>query len=69
MLGDVWVTVVLLESDGSIDPQTENWSAGWITEVKNEIQEGLDWWEATLAARFLAAHVWLEDVLDDLLVQ
>ncbi len=48
MMGDVWVTVVLLESDGSIDAQTENWTDTEINQVKSEIQEGLQWWEDTL---------------------
>ena len=48
MLGDIWVNVVLLESDGSIDAQTENWTTTEISQVKSEIQEGLKWWEDTL---------------------
>jgi len=47
MIGDIWVTVVLLESNGSIDTQTENWTAGEITSVEAEITEGLTWWETT----------------------
>ncbi len=50
MLGDVWVTVVLLESDGSIDTETEDWTTSEINDVKSEIQEGLQWWEDTLEA-------------------
>ncbi len=50
MLGDVWVTVVLLESDGSVDSDTEDWTATEINNVKTEIQEGLQWWEDTLQA-------------------
>ena len=50
MLGDVWVTVVLLESDGSIDTETEDWTSSEIGRVKSEIQEGLQWWEDTLDA-------------------
>ncbi|MCY2991905.1 MAG: M28 family peptidase, partial [Planctomycetota bacterium] len=51
MLGDVWVSVVLLESNNSIDPQTENWTATEINKVKSGIQEGLTWWQDTLAAQ------------------
>jgi len=47
MIGDVWVTVVLMESNGTRDPQTENWTPAQITQVKSEIQEGLKWWEDT----------------------
>jgi len=50
MLGDVWVTVVLLESNGAIDANTEDWTAAEIDRVKSEIRQGLQWWEDTLAA-------------------
>lgn len=52
MLGDVWVSVVLLESNGAVDPQGENWSSSRINAVKSEIREGLSWWESTLEASF-----------------
>ena len=45
MIGDVQVTVVLLESDGSIDANLENWTQTEINEVKSEILVGLNWWE------------------------
>ena len=45
MIGDVWVTLVLLESDGSIDASTEDWTTTEISEVEAEIQEGLAWWQ------------------------
>ena len=51
LLGDVWVTVVLTESNGSIDPNTENWTASEIASVKSEVLEGLSWWENTLDAQ------------------
>jgi len=51
MIGDVWVTVVLLESTGAIDAQSENWTDLEITQVKDEIREGLTWWEDTYAAQ------------------
>jgi len=47
MLGDIWVTVVLLESDGSIDTESEDWTQAEIDQVKAEVQEGLTWWEDT----------------------
>ncbi len=49
MIGDVFVAVVLLESNGVTDPNTEDWSAGRIAQVKSEIREGLDWWETVFA--------------------
>ena len=51
MLGDVAVSVVLFESDGSIDAQTEDWTLEEIGRVKTEIADGLAWWEETLAGR------------------
>jgi hypothetical protein len=48
MLGDVYVTVVFLESDGSIDPNLENWTSAQKEEVKQKIRDGLAWWEDVL---------------------
>ena len=62
MIGDVYVTVVLLESDGSIDAETEDWSAGRINNVKSEIQEGLTWWETTFAGQ--GSDHWLDFTID-----
>ncbi len=49
MLGDVVVSVVLMESDGSIDDDTEQWTATQIQTVKDEVEEGLSWWTETLS--------------------
>jgi hypothetical protein len=49
MLGRIAVTPVLLESDGSIDPSTEDWTTSHVTTVMNNIQEGLQWWNRLLA--------------------
>lgn len=46
MIGDIAVSVVLLESDGTVDPSTENWTATQIQQVKSGIQEGLNWWQS-----------------------
>ncbi len=48
LLGDVLVTVVLFESDGSIDESTEDWTAESIAGVKQRITEGVNWWVDTL---------------------
>jgi len=45
MNGDVYVTVVLLQSDGTVDPQTETWTPTEIGNVKTRIAEGLSWWQ------------------------
>jgi len=51
MLGRVAVTPVFLESDGSIDPSTENWTQSHIASVLNNIQTGLNWWTNLLATK------------------
>lgn len=51
MLGDVYVNVVLMESDSSLAPfdqETEDWTSSEIADVKGRIAEGLKWWEDTL---------------------
>jgi hypothetical protein len=45
MLGDVYVSVVLMESD---DP-AENWTLNSIAAVKSRVEEGLQWWTSALA--------------------
>jgi hypothetical protein len=53
MLGDVLVSVVLMESNSSLSPfdaSTENWTAGLIADVKTRIEEGLNWWIQSLDA-------------------
>lgn len=64
MLGRVGVSVVLLESDGRIDAKSEQWSAGEIDTVRQEINEGLQWWEQTLQARFPGTPHELSFVVD-----
>lgn len=44
MIGNCSVPVIFIESNGSIDTQTENWTAQEINEVLSEIQYALDWW-------------------------
>lgn len=51
LLGRVAVTPVFLESDGSIDASTENWSPSHINQVLNNIQTGLNWWTQLLATK------------------
>jgi len=51
MLGDVLVTVVLMESSETISPQnpnTEDWSSSAIEAVKQKVTEGMTWWGETL---------------------
>jgi len=47
MLGEVSVGVFLVESDGSIDTQSENWDAARESRVRGEIQSAMDFWSDT----------------------
>jgi hypothetical protein len=52
LLGDVLVTVVLMESNeqtSAINDNSENWTAEAIGAVKQRVAEGLEWWRGTLA--------------------
>jgi hypothetical protein len=53
LAGSVAVGIILVESDGSIDPSSENWTDGEKQQIFSEIMAGLNWW-ATLDPR---AHV------------
>lgn len=48
MLGDVYVSVVLMESNGTGINNTENWTNPQIATVKSNITQGLAWWKETL---------------------
>ncbi len=50
MLGDVRVTVVLMESDGTRDVSTQDWTADTINTIKSNVAAGLNWWQETLDA-------------------
>ena len=62
MLGRVAVTPIFLESNGQVDPSTENWTSAHIQEVLQKIEVGLQWWVDTLAT-FHSVHK-LEFVID-----
>lgn len=54
LLGDVYVTLVLLESSAQTSTQnnnSENWTPASIAGVKQRVQEGLNWWKETLATK------------------
>jgi hypothetical protein len=53
MIGDVSVAILLPESNGTIDPNKENWASNDVSAVVSEIQAGLSWW----AAREPKAHL------------
>lgn len=46
MIGRVAVGLFLLESDGSLDPSTEDWSADEIALVQAKIAAAAEWWAA-----------------------
>jgi hypothetical protein len=56
MLGKIAVGIILTESNGSIDPSTEDWTTTEENEVISEIQSGLNWW-ANIANRTIGAKL------------
>jgi hypothetical protein len=44
MMGDVFVSIILPESNGTIDPNKENWTATEETAVDTQIATTLNWW-------------------------
>ncbi len=44
MMGSVVVSLVLLESNGAIDTQTENWTPTQQSQVVSECLAGINWW-------------------------
>ena len=51
MLGQVAVAVIFVESDGSIDPDTYNWTEATRDRVKEEVEVALGWWEGEAEER------------------
>ena len=51
MLGRVAVTPVLLESDGRLDANTENWNRAHVDQVLSNLNDGLNWWKELLATK------------------
>lgn len=45
MAGEIYVNVVLFESNGKTDPDTENWTKAEIDKVVGHIQNACHWWE------------------------
>jgi len=63
MLGRVAVIPVLFESNGAIDPNTENWTSGSIESALAKVEQGVQWWSDALD-RLGTVHE-LEFVIDD----
>jgi hypothetical protein len=51
LLGSVAVTPVFFDSDGSIDPKTQNWEAGEIDRLLVKVRQSVDWWSDLLATQ------------------
>lgn len=63
MLGRIAVTPVLLESNGTIDPNQYDWSASQIQDVLNNLDTGLQWWNSLLQTKSTVHD--LDWVIDD----
>jgi hypothetical protein len=53
LLGDVLVTVVLMESDPNLpgaDVSTEDWTTESINAVQSKVQDAMNWWKQTLSS-------------------
>jgi len=48
LAGRVAVRLIFVESDGGIEPSTEDWQPEQITIVQQQIAAALDWWRARL---------------------
>lgn len=57
MAGDVAVLVVLPESDGSIEPSSEDWTQSQINQVTQQLQSAVDWWVEQLPQAQLHFHL------------
>jgi hypothetical protein len=57
MLGNVVLGVVLAESDGTIDPESEDWTSTEEDNVTSEIISGLDWYVTKASWRPLTYYV------------
>ena len=44
MFGNVWYSIILLESNGAIDPNTETWASNEESNVDSGVLGALDWW-------------------------
>ncbi|MBN1876802.1 MAG: hypothetical protein JXA33_21440 [Anaerolineae bacterium] len=44
MIGKIVVSIVFPESNGGIDPSTENWSMERLTQAQSQVIAGINWW-------------------------
>jgi hypothetical protein len=45
LIGTVGVGLIFLESNGAVDPSTENWNTTETTNVQNQINQAMMWWK------------------------
>ena len=64
LLGTVAVTPVFFESDGTLDPNTEDWTENEISEILDKVHESVQWWSDTLD-QLDTVHT-IDFVVDDL---
>jgi hypothetical protein len=57
LIGSVAVGIILLESNGTIDPSTEDWNSTEESQVISEIQVALDWWSSQNPAANVSFNV------------
>lgn len=62
MAGHVAVRIVLPESNGAVDPSTEDWTPAQITRIQQDVQAALDWWATLLPQANLRFSVRLDVV-------
>lgn len=65
LAGDVAVRLVLPESNGTVDPSTEDWTPAQVERVRASMQQALDWWATQLPLARLRFHLRLEVVPTD----
>lgn len=62
MIGIVHVNIIFVESDGSVDAQTENWDVGRKTQVVGEIEAAMNWWAARESRAALSFRYTVETI-------
>lgn len=64
MIGNVYVTLILMESNGKKDANVTDWTSAQIDAVKTQVQISLTWWETTFDKSNPDSLISLNFVLD-----
>lgn len=59
LIGQVAVGLILPESDGRLEAQSEDWTAAEVQEVRTGVQKALNWWAGLEPAAHLSFSVTL----------